>query len=1006
MSVALTAAVALSVALASVLLTTPVVIRLANHLQFFDRPAAAAYKAHSHPTPYLGGAAVLAGFLLGLMALAGDWDRTGPLAAGGAILWVVGTVDDRRTVPPGVRVAIEIAVAAMLWLSDISWNLGLGGGVDLVATICWVVGIVNAVNLFDNMDGAASSVAMAIGCGVIALAAVENDTWLLVAAAALVGSCLGFLRDNLASPARIFLGDGGSMPLGFIIAVLTMVGASEAVAAVPSLIAGLLLVGVPAFDTFLVIVSRRKRGISILTGGKDHLTHRTKRWLRTARATALTLGGVQAVISVVAVLATQGSSTLLIGGATVYLMVAGAAFAAVEGRRVWEPPVLAPADVLSPSPNGLLPRRRRAGLSPIAAIVFLGGAALGSSAFSGGFYAQSLWVPIGGGLIALVVVTALAAPVRLSTPAWLMLAGLLGLAAWSLLSTQWSDSVERAFVEGNRMIVLCAILACGLLLVRGREAGGWLLAGLGAGIAAVAVSVIVNLLGSNPNAQFLVGRLNLPLGYVNAEGTVFLMGFWIFAALAERRRPLAAAAGAGGAALMACLALLSQSRGVAVALIGSAILVLALVPGRLRRYALLAFVAAGTALAGGRLVDVYHVGQLRAIPASVGHSAAVAAIACAIGVALAWGVTVALLERSLQSSPGLGARLQRFGTVALSLVALVVTVGAVVFAGSIDRRVSAQWNAFVRLAEPSTVSSQAPSSRLLSGAGNRSDYWRVAWHAWQAHPLRGYGAGNYDVPYFKARRTTEAIRQPHSFELQVLSELGLVGFGFMVLLVAGVAAGAWRLRRAARSSRSERTLMVGAVGVTSAWLIHSSVDWIHLIPGAAGAALVAAAILCRPADESLAAAPNTARPSALRVGTAAALGGLVLVLAALSLTRQGIADALDSRARSELAAHPANALRDANSSLRLDPYKVEGYYTKAAALARFGQARPAEATLLAASREEPNNFVTWVLLGDVAVRTGHLNAAKSYYARASALDPLEPGLALLASNPLNGSSAH
>ena len=155
--------------------------------------------------------------------------------------------------------------------------------------------------------------AAVVAGGVTLLGIAQGDTWLAVVAATLCGACLGFLPHNLSSPARIFLGDGGSMPIGFAVAALAMIGVSGANAAWQSLAMGLLFVGVPALDTALVVISRTRRGISILTGGRDHLTHRARQRLRTARAVALSLGGVQAVISALAVMAIRGGSTAVLG---------------------------------------------------------------------------------------------------------------------------------------------------------------------------------------------------------------------------------------------------------------------------------------------------------------------------------------------------------------------------------------------------------------------------------------------------------------------------------------------------------------------------------------------------------------------------------------------------------------------------------------------------------------------------------------------------------------------
>jgi UDP-GlcNAc:undecaprenyl-phosphate GlcNAc-1-phosphate transferase len=217
----------LALSLAVVYWSTPLAIRVADRFEFYDKPAG--YKGHAAPTPYLGGAAVVSGFLLAILLLTGDWQRTLPLAGGVVVLWAVGTVDDRRTVSPGLRVAIEVSLASALWILGLSWELGFGGVVDWTVSVLWVVAVVNAFNLFDNMDGAASSMACVVAGALAVLGIVNGDTWLSVVAAALCGACAGFLPHNLTSPARIFLGDGGSMPIGFAVAALAMIGVGDAV---------------------------------------------------------------------------------------------------------------------------------------------------------------------------------------------------------------------------------------------------------------------------------------------------------------------------------------------------------------------------------------------------------------------------------------------------------------------------------------------------------------------------------------------------------------------------------------------------------------------------------------------------------------------------------------------------------------------------------------------------------------------------------------------------------
>jgi predicted Zn-dependent protease len=126
---------------------------------------------------------------------------------------------------------------------------------------------------------------------------------------------------------------------------------------------------------------------------------------------------------------------------------------------------------------------------------------------------------------------------------------------------------------------------------------------------------------------------------------------------------------------------------------------------------------------------------------------------------------------------------------------------------------------------------------------------------------------------------------------------------------------------------------------------------------------------------------------------------LVLVAAEASLSRQGLGDLYRLRAQRDIDTKPAVALREANRSLSFDADAVTSYYVKAAALARFDQALAARDALIAALRREPSNFVTWTLLGDIAVRRGRFGAAKTDYSRAHALNPRDPSLTALAADP-------
>ncbi len=302
---------AFAVAAAITWVLTPLVARLALATGFVDLPIG--YKGHRAPTPYLGGAAILAGFAVAALAFGDGAGSYGVLVLCAAGLWLLGTLDDRLNLSPFLRLGVEAAAGAALWAAGHGWEV-LGSGVlDLALTCVWVIAIVNAVNLMDNMDGAAGSFAAVAALGIGVLAAWSPDATLAALCFAIAGACVGFLRHNLARPARIFMGDGGSMPLGALLACVAPAAATQWAASVNGVATGALLVGLVLLDTCLVVYSRRRGGRAVMSGGRDHLTHRLR----------IHLGSAHAVVALLA--ATQ----LLLSAAAIFLAIAapGAAFA-------------------------------------------------------------------------------------------------------------------------------------------------------------------------------------------------------------------------------------------------------------------------------------------------------------------------------------------------------------------------------------------------------------------------------------------------------------------------------------------------------------------------------------------------------------------------------------------------------------------------------------------------------------------------------------------------------
>ena len=324
---ALELTLAFAVAAGLVQLTVPPAIRLAVRTGFLDRPQG--YKQHERPTPYLGGLGVMAAVLPVALVLGGGHDVT-VIVACAAALCLVGIIDDRAHLGAGVRVFAEFAAAFALWQADLGWMLWHGNLLDLVLTTFWVVGLVNAFNLMDNLDGATGTVGGVSGLGVGVLAAAQGHMEIAAMAFALAGGCAGFLRFNLARPSKVFLGDGGSMPIGFLVAAgLTATGPTWGFGTA-AVFAVVPFVGLAVFDTTLVVASRIRRDVSVFTGGRDHLTHRLLQLVGTPRRVALALAGAQAALCVLGFVLYDSSIVTVFAAATAYVVLGAATIAALE----------------------------------------------------------------------------------------------------------------------------------------------------------------------------------------------------------------------------------------------------------------------------------------------------------------------------------------------------------------------------------------------------------------------------------------------------------------------------------------------------------------------------------------------------------------------------------------------------------------------------------------------------------------------------------------------------
>jgi O-Antigen ligase len=679
----------------------------------------------------------------------------------------------------------------------------------------------------------------------------------------------------------------------------------------------------------------------------------------------------------------------------------------VGGSSIVGPIALGLAVLLLGASIGLLLRRWRSARARVDVILATALAAgCGVAPLWHGLYSLSAWGPIALGLLAALVALTVARRPKPSPLGLVTLAGLALLWTWATLSTRWAESADQALLEANRWLLYAALLAVLLLIARDGRAGRLLVAAGALATVAFAAYLCFRLLLPGSSDLFLGGRLSDPLGYVNGQAAHLLLALWPALAVAElARRPRIAGLALAVAVLLCGLVVLSQARAVAIAGLLSVALMLAIVPGRRRRAWCLLTLGAGVALAVGPLLEVYAAtspGARRPDEEALRIAILLLCVASALA-GVAWGSLRWLADRP-SSSPARG-RLRAASGLVLALVGVAVVTSAAVAVGDPAERARAGVREFKALDVDATQDSR---SRFASGGGNRYDYWRVAAGQFGERPLAGIGAGNYDVTYFAERRTTEDVRQPHSLPLQALAELGLVGLLAVGLLAAGPLIAIVRLARRAGSSRDDRVLAVAAGGTFVAWLVHTSVDWLHLIPGVTGIALCAAAALVtrrpeRPGPNRVTAVAGSSGRRRHRHGRGdlglAAACVTAAVLGAVLVASPLLADRHTAAAQDLIASNPAAALREAGAALRLNDESLPAYYAQAAAHARRADYGAARGSLLAAAEREPHDFVTWALLGDLALRRGAFAQARIAYGRAARLNPRDRELRHLVELP-------
>lgn len=288
------------VAFMCTLLFTPLVIRLAYRNKWIAQPKKDRW--HERPTALMGGISIYAGASVALV-LFFFFDVPWPVWLGATLMFVTGLVDDLRTIKPGGKLVAQVIASGLLLLGGYSFGEGLPFWIVVPLTFFWTIGITNAINLLDNMDGLAAGISSiaALVLGIFSMLAGHEMGMTL--SLVIVGATAGFLVFNF-KPARIFMGDSGSMFLGYTIASLAVIIQSEAASPgrFSAYLMSAMVMAIPIFDTTLVTLVRTLAGRSISQGGRDHSSHRLVFLGLSEKKAVLTLYGISLLFGAVALL--------------------------------------------------------------------------------------------------------------------------------------------------------------------------------------------------------------------------------------------------------------------------------------------------------------------------------------------------------------------------------------------------------------------------------------------------------------------------------------------------------------------------------------------------------------------------------------------------------------------------------------------------------------------------------------------------------------------------------
>jgi UDP-GlcNAc:undecaprenyl-phosphate GlcNAc-1-phosphate transferase len=300
--------------------SVPILRKIAFKFTVLDNPNQS-HKTHQEPIPYLGGFAIVIPVLilsvLGPMVFSLSQKtilQGATLMIPSIIICVVGLLDDMRNLAASTRFLTQLTASALVSLILIENNFLVRiTGISLLnflISIFWIVGITNALNLIDNLDGAAGGITFIASLSIFTMSLLSNQFLLATFSLTIGSATLGFLYWN-RNPAKIFLGDAGSLFLGLALSVVLIQFEPSVQRISSALVIPIFIMAIPLIDTSVVVISRILRGVSIFDGGRDHISHRMIAWGVSRKRSAILIWSLAGLFSLLAIVINQVSNPFI-----------------------------------------------------------------------------------------------------------------------------------------------------------------------------------------------------------------------------------------------------------------------------------------------------------------------------------------------------------------------------------------------------------------------------------------------------------------------------------------------------------------------------------------------------------------------------------------------------------------------------------------------------------------------------------------------------------------------